>query len=253
MIIDAAIQSDVPELRSLWSEAFGDEDEFINLFFLTAFDTKRSRCVKVNGKVKAVLYWFDCLYEGAQIAYIYAVATAKDHRGRGLCSALMENTHCHLASLGYRGCVLVPEGENLFLFYKKLGYATCAFVSEFSCLASNVKTEIRQIDMGEYAKLRRFYLPKNGVVQENENLKFLQAQASFYMGDGFLLAARREEDTLYGVELLGNVEMASSIVKTLECANGRFRVPGKDIPFAMYRALNDDKMLPPEYFGLAFD
>ena len=59
LIIDAAIQSDVPELRSLWSEAFGDEDEFINLFFRTAFDTQRSRCVKVDGKVKAVLYWFD--------------------------------------------------------------------------------------------------------------------------------------------------------------------------------------------------
>lgn len=253
MIIDVTMPSDVSLLKNLWSEAFGDDDEFINLFFLTAFDKQRSRCVKVDGTVKAALYWFDCLYEGAQIAYIYAVATAKDYRGRGLCSALIEDTHRHLTSLGYRGCMLVPEGERLFHFYEKLGYTTCTFVSEFSCLASNIKTEIRQINMEEYAKLRRIFLPKNGIVQENENLKFLQAQVSFYMGDGFLLAARREEDTLYGVELLGNMEMASSIVKTLECAEGRFRVPGKDIPFAMYRALNDEKISSPEYFGLAFD
>lgn len=253
MIIDAPMLSDIPALRALWQEAFGDSDEFLDLFFTTAFDTERSRCVTVDGAIAAALYWFECLYEGERIAYIYAVATAKEYRGRGFCSALMEDTHRHTASLGYKGSLLVPGSGALFHFYEKLGYTTCGFVSEFNCSASNVKAELRQLDADEYAKLRRFFLPRYGVVQENENLKFLQMQAAFYAGDGFLLAAKREGDTLYGVELLGDAEAAPSVVRAFGCAEGRFRVPGTDKPFAMYRALNDGRSSPPTYFGLAFD
>lgn len=253
MIINAPKLSDLFALRTLWQEAFGDGDDFLNLFFATAFDTERSRCVKVNGAIAAALYWFDCSYEGARIAYMYAVATAKAFRGRGFCSALMEDAHRHAASLGYEGVILVPGNRELFRFYERLGYATCGYVSEFSCLASDVKTELRELDAGEYARLRRAFLPKGGVVQENENLKFLQTQAAFYAGDGFLLAAKRDKDTLYGVELLGHTETAPSVVRTLGCDEGHFRTPGTDKPFAMYRALRDERSSPPEYFGLAFD
>lgn len=253
MIIDAPMLSDIPALRALWQEAFGDSDEFLDLFFTTAFDTERSRCVTVDGAVKAALYWFDCSYNGERIAYIYAVATAKAYRGMGLCSALMEDTHRHMSSLGYKGSLLVPGSETLFLFYEKFGYTTCSFVSEFNCSASDAKVGLRQLGTDEYAKLRRTFLPRDGIVQENENLQFLQKQATFYAGDGFLLAARRENETLYGVELLGNTETAPSIVRTLGCTEGRFRVPGTDKPFAMYCALSEKRSSPPTYFGFAFD
>ena len=253
MIIDTPKLSDLPALRVLWQDSFGDSDEFLDLFFSTAFDTERSRCITVDGTIVAALYWFDCSYEDKRIAYIYAVATAKAYRGRGLCSALMEDTHRHAASLGYESVILVPGSSELFRFYKKLGYTTCCYVSEFNCAASEAKTELRQLNANEYAKLRRVFLPKNGVVQENENIKFLQTQATFYAGDGFLLAARCEKDTLYGVELLGDTEAAPFIVRTLGCTEGRFRTPGTDKPFAMYHALSEGTSSPPTYFGWAFD
>ena len=253
MIIDTPKLSDIPALRVLWQESFGDSDEFLDLFFSTAFDTERSRCITVDRTIVAALYWLDCLYKEKRIAYIYAVATAKAYRSRGLCSALMEDTHRHAASLGYEGVILVPGSSELFSFYKKLGYTTCCYVSEFNCAASEVKTELRQLNANEYAKLRRVFLPKNGVVQENENIKFLQTQAAFYAGGGFLLAARCEKDTLYGVELLGDTEAAPFIVRTLGCAKGCFRAPGTDKPFAMYHALSEGSLSPPAYFGWAFD
>ena len=253
MIIDTPKLSDIPALRVLWQESFGDSDEFLDLFFSTAFDTARSRCITVDRTIIAALYWLDCSFEEKRIAYIYAVATAKAYRGRGVCSALMEDTHRHAASLGYKGVILVPGSSELFRFYKKLGYTTCCYVSEFNCAASDVKAELRKLDAEEYARLRRVFLPKNGVVQENENIKFLQTQAAFYAGDGFLLAARCEKDTLYGVELLGDTEAAPFIVRTLGCAKGCFRAPGTDKPFAMYHALSEGSLSPPAYFGWAFD
>ena len=82
-------------LCKLWQEAFGDNDAFLDAFWSTAFSSDRCRCITVDGEVAAALYWFDCRCENKPMAYLYAVATARSHRGKGLCKALMESTHTH--------------------------------------------------------------------------------------------------------------------------------------------------------------
>lgn len=253
MIIEAPRGKHYPALRSLWKEAFGDTDEFLNSFAQTAFSPERCLCVTVDGEAVAALYWFDCSYQEQRIAYLYAVATAKAYRGRGICSALMQYTHMYLKSLGYNGTVLVPGSKSLFEFYEKLGYCLCSCIDTFVCFASGDKAELRQIDKNEYTTLRRLFLPSNGIVQENENIDFLQTQAMFYTGDGFLLAAKNESDIFYGVELLGNKYVAPRILQSLGHSEGRFRVPGSKTPFAMYRSLEEKTAVLPSYFGLAFD
>lgn len=256
MIINTPEMSQSPELRGLWKEAFGDTEDFLNDFRRTAFDANRCRCVVVDGKMAASLYWFDCLCMEKRIAYIYAVATAKAYRGQGICHNLMENTHRHLSELGYEGAIVVPGSGGLFRFYEGMGYRVCSTVRELSCIAAvgDIKElSLRSIGKEEYARLRRQFLPKGGVVQEKENLDFLQTQAQLYAGSGFLLAARREDDTLVGVELLGNETRTPEIVSALGCMHGTFRVPGEGKPFAMYYSLTNDTQPVPTYFGLAFD
>lgn len=253
MIIDAPGQSQIPELRSLWQEAFDDTEEVIDDFGRTAFHTDRCRCAVTDGKVAAALYWFDCLHMGRRIAYVYAVATAKAYRRQGIGHGLMEDTHRHLGELGYEGVILVPGSKELFLYYEGIGYRTCSTIREFSCDASVKEVSLRSIDKTEYASLRRQLLPQGGVVQENENLDFLQTQDRLYAGPGFLLAAEKEGDRLSVVELLGDETKAPEIVRALGCAQGTFRVPGEGKPFAMYRPLKESALPAPTYFGLAFD
>ena len=201
--------------------------------------------------VLAALYWFDCEVEGEPVAYLYAIATAKAHRGRGLCSALMEDTHRHLRALGYESALLVPSTDDLFAFYGKMGYRTFGGIGETRCEAAENGVTLRRVEAEEYAALRRTLLPKGGTVQEGESLRFLQGQAALYAGDGFLLAARREADTLHGIELLGDVSHASAIVNSFGCARGVFRHMGT-APFAMALPLGTQDVTP-SYFGLAFD
>lgn len=260
MNIKAPDTLQVPALRSLWQEAFGDSEDFLDVFHQTAFRADRCRCAAIEEEPVAALYWFDCLHMGKPIAYLYAIATANRFQGQGICHKLMADTHHHLAGLGYKGAILVPGSKELFHLYESMGYQTCSYIRTFSCndtddTDTTDSIQLRTINAADYASLRPQYLPKHGVLQEGVNLDFLQTQASFYAGTDFLLAARGEKDTLYGMELLGNVTAAPHILCALGYQSGIFRTPGtdQDIPFAMYLPLSDSTLPPPDYFGLAFD
>ena len=253
MIIASPTRADIKELRKLWQEAFGDTEEFLDAFEKTAFSTDRARCIVHNGEVVCALYWFDCSCNGQRIAYLYAIATAKKLRGQGLCSALMKNTHEHLRASCYDGAILVPGSSDLFRFYERLGYKTCSFVKNFNCTAASHPTAIRKIGVDEYKALRRKALPENAVIQECENLEFLQTMAELYAGDSFLIAARKSKNVLHVSELLGDESIAPMITKALDCHEGVFRTVGNETPFAMYFPLSEKGSVAPSYFVLAFD
>lgn len=238
------------QLSALWQTAFGDNPEFIRLFFRTAYAPERCQYLTVEGQLAAALYWLDAWCGGKKLAYIYAVATHPDFRGRGLCLELMGRTHSLLAAQGYAGALLCPAGEGLRRMYTGMGYQDCGGISEFSSAAGE-PVPLRRIGPEEYARLRRELLPENGVIQEGENLRYLAAYASLYAGEDFLLAAVEEEKRLLGLELLGNREASPGILGTLGYPDGTFRVPGEQ-PFAMFRPLVPDAKAP-DYFGLAFD
>lgn len=250
MNIDYPSPEQLDGLKKLWQEAFGDDDAFLEHFFTYGFAPDRCRCLSVDGQIAAALYWFDCSYHGKPLAYLYGVATAKTHRGKGLCRSLAENTHSHLKYLGYAGEILVPAEDGLFQMYKKMGYDLCSYVSEFTCQAGNNPVSLRQIDAEEYCRLRREFIPENGVLQEGDNLNFLQTLADFYAGEDFLTTVYRGEKCIVP-ELLGNTDAAPGILAALHKSKGQFRTPGTQKPFAMYHALSD--MPAPDYFGLAFD
>lgn len=243
------------QLRALWKDAFGDTDAFLDTFAATAFSPNRCRCMIKDKEVLSVLYWFDCSFQEKPIAYIYAVATKKAYQGQGLCRQLMENTHQHLHMLGYEGAILVPGSDTLFAFYEKIGYQTCAYLDEIHAVCTNNKETafpIRKLEKEAYQKLRRQFLPADAVLQEKENLDFLETQAQFFSGDDFLLAACIEAPVLKGFELLGNTAQINNILQALHCLEGTFRTPGTEIPFAMYYPLGQS-FHHPKYFAFAFD
>ena len=244
MKIDHPSFTQIPQLRDLWKEAFGDTDAFLDHFFNVAFSPLRCMCVTEENDTIAAAYWFPC----GQYAYIYAVATSKQHRGKGICHALMEKIHHCLTEEGYAGCVLVPGEESLRQFYRTMDYENFGGVEEFDAVAGS-PINLRELSLQEYASLRKEYLPQGGVLQEGVNLEFLSRWAKFYEGENVLLAAAWEDGKLLVLELLGNKGSAPSIVAALRADTGWFRTPG-ETPFAMYRPLCEN--IAPKYFGFCF-
>lgn len=239
--------SDIAGLRQLWKLAFGDPDEVLDSFFGTAFSPDRHLQIRLEDTVAAALYWFDCEYEGRKAAYVYAVATHPDFRGRGLCRKLMGNTHELLKEQGYDAVVLVPQDTGLRMMYAAMGYRDATSVLEFACDAGEAAA-LGEVSIQEYAALRRKYLPEGGVVQEGENLCFLSTYAKFYAGADFLAAVSGEQI----LELLGDRNAAPGILKALGFAAGNVRMPGTEVPYAMFLPLKEN-VPAPSYFGFAFD
>lgn len=237
-------------LRRLWQHIFGDTDRFLDDFFARAYSPERCRCVYEEDQLAAMLFWFNCAWEGQRIAYLYAVATDEAFRGRGFCKALMADTHSHLKKLGYAGCILVPGEPALFDMYEKMGYRTCGAVTEFTCEAG-APIPLEPINARYYAALRASCLPEGGVIEEGPVLSLLSTYASFYLSDSSVCAARQENGKLTVYELLGDAADAPGIVAALGCQSGTFRVPGDGRPFAMYYSLTGSPA--PGYFGLALD
>ena len=201
-------------LSALWQEAFQEPEESFLLFYDTAFSSHRAMVCLEENTVVAALYWFDCLWNGKKVAYLYAVATKKTHRGKGLCNKLMTKTHQHLKERGYFGAILVPAEAPLFSFYSKMGYLPCCpgaipakkaptdegAVSEadwgrdhsqFSIL--NSQLNLTPITLEEYLSLQKDLLPQDAVLHTDAAYAYLSHFGEFYKTETGILCKTEEE------------------------------------------------------------
>lgn len=250
MIIDFPRQEHIPGLKALWKEAFEDTDAFVDSFFETGFSLYRCRCIREGSRVLAALYWFDCRWQDKRLAYIYGVATAKNHRGQGLCRKLMETTQQILLQLGYSGVVLVPATRELFSFYKNMGYACFGGIRQWQTAAAN-PIPLTELGYKEYAAARKALLPPDSVIQEGALLRFLGSFARFYQGENCLFCCAEDGGKLMIYELLGDTDQACGICAALGHETATLRTPGSE-PFAMYLSLAEDGDFP-GYFAFALD
>lgn len=250
MTIDAPKPEQTRQLRDLWKEAFGDTDAFLDSFFSIAFSPGRCRCVTVDDRVAAALYWFDCGCDGKKLAYLYAVATAKDFRGGGFCRKLLEDTHAHLEKEGYAGTILAPADEALGQMYGRMGYLPGTTVEEFICPAGAAQTAMKPLTAEAYSTRRLELLPDGGVTQDGPLTDLLADQCGLFAGEDFLLAGWIENGILHAEEFLGNRQAAPGIVKALGAEKGIFRTAGGEKIFTMYRPLGNDCPRP-QYFGIS--
>ena len=252
MTIDTPKTSHAPALRALFKEAFSENDAFLDDFFELGFSTDRALAVFEHGEPVSAIYWFDVEYSGGVAAYLYALGTKREARGRGLARTLMDKLHVILRERGYSAAIIVPATPALFEYYRGIGYIDASGISEQMYTADGSTLPLTRLDTSEYLSMRRKILPTGGVIEEGAIAELLSRGAEFYTGEGFLLAARRERDRLFGIELLGDKSRAPSILTALGYSEGIFRFVGEDRPFAMYIPLTDSAKAP-GHFGIALD
>ena len=131
MEIRLANKLDKNELYALWQEAFGDDENTIDLFFNTAVEYDNVPVISENGEIFSALYLIETEIVKAERSYgayyVYAAATKKSQRKKGLMAKLLKYSE-QLAKKRNIDCLFLrPETEKLYNYYEKQGFKTAFF------------------------------------------------------------------------------------------------------------------------------
>ena len=224
-MLRTAIKSDLPAITALWGEAFGDGPEAVSFFF-ESFPDCLSYVAEAHGEIAAMVHALpQVLSPDIPAAYVYAVATAKAHRGKGLCRALMAFAETDLKQRGFHCCVLTPGEPSLFRFYEKQGYVV-AFTRTRTVFPGG-----EPISAADYVRLRAQILTVPHMVYD---LRTLEYAAKVYGLTFYRTAA--------GIAAAGEHYTAEVLP---EDAGGA--------PFAMIKWLAAEKPLKNAYLGLPLE
>lgn len=224
-----AYVADIPAITDLWHSVFGDSTQAIQQFY-QAFPQCRAVVAENGaGELVAVVHVLPqtlALGQGTlPAAYVYAVATRPDYRGRGICRGLMAFCEALLARLGYALAVLTPAEPSLFGYYGSMGYET-AFFRQRTPFAGG-----REITPAAYLQKRKALLTGPHMVYDLAFLAYLQAAYGlrFYETDDGIAAAA---DGYTGEVLPQDLGGA---------------------PYAMAKWLIPPRPFPPGYLGFALE
>ena len=110
------------ECSRLWKEAFGDSDDFIGSFMELHYREEGMLYIEENGKLLSMLHIIPFEACGMRVAYIYAVATAIQARGKGYAARLIHEAITKTAAEGFQAVVILPASESLMEYYSRFGF-----------------------------------------------------------------------------------------------------------------------------------
>lgn len=125
-----SVPDDVPAQRHLWQLAFGDGDAYVDNFYSSYYRPERVLVLEEDGQVRSMTAWFDTTFvvpgKGAyRAAYLYAVATHPDCRGRGLAGKLLSDADAYFQTLDIPAVTTVPAEPSLHHFFAANGFGEC--------------------------------------------------------------------------------------------------------------------------------
>ncbi len=126
MMIDIAFTDDLAQIKSLWLSVFTDDDDNVVEYFYNNCLHKKCLGAFCDGKLVSMLFLVDCSYCNKSGAYVYAVCTLPEYRGRGISCSLIE----YSKSLGFDFLWLIPASKSLFEFYSRFGFETKLYSGE---------------------------------------------------------------------------------------------------------------------------
>ena len=277
---------DIPAQRQLWQLAFGDDGAYVDNFYRTYYRPERVLVLEEKGLVRSMTAWFDTTFvlpgRGEfRAAYLYAVATHPECRGRGLAGKLLADADDYFRSLSIPAVTTVPAQPSLHAFFKANGFGECFVHGQHSDLrkdgappSDGGAPKLARLSPAEYTARRETILVSRAHIRMPEEMAAYQAGAcalhpagGLYAldcphGEAVLCAEGMENGTLLFKELLcppEDLDWALSWMRTLlPDWSGAFRTPDGDTPFGMLKWLDGERQKSWDwsstaYLGLAFD
>ncbi len=266
-MIRFAKSSDRHALENIWRNGFHDGESTIKDFF-TKCEGLFECLVYTDGEnAVAAMYIFDCAFcrsDGEyKSAYLYALSTLPEYRGKGIMTELVKYAEAYLAEKGYDYIFLAPSENSLCGYYERLGFSVCD-LKKLADIPSDcifdMPTEIKLLSVSEFYELRKNTFT-DYVRFEGKTLNFMLdfGEMTAIKFDGGYALVDTDEDIVRVVEFCGEINRVLSAVKTK--FNGKtYRVylennalMGETVCRGMMKPLGDTNSQNGVHIGLIMD
>ncbi len=163
----------IDELVSLWQEVFLDDEEYIRLLFRKLYYEIECFAFEDEGKIVASLYllkgeikYNDKTYFGR---YLYAAATKKQYRKKGIMSKLINEAVEYTKENGLDFICLLPANDKLYDYYFKFGFKSSMYKYVKKATGTSTSREIFKATNNSISKVRRIIEKDMFVFAEAEN------------------------------------------------------------------------------------
>lgn len=120
-----ARDKDLSQIKSLWKEAFGDTESFIDWNFMHNYDRENTFLQEIDGEIASVVqiipHTLVADKEKLSVAYIWGMLTNKKQRGKGFARKSFEYILPEMYDRGYDISILTAAVNGM---YEKFGYTT---------------------------------------------------------------------------------------------------------------------------------
>lgn len=184
MLIDVSVYK--ASLKTLWAEAFGDEEEYINIFFDKGYMPCECFGEICGDEVTSVLYLLKGFIniEGRSFEgrYLYAAATRVSFRNKGIMSKLIKEAENYVKKNDLHFIALVPANDKLYEYYSAFGFESVMSNYLSFTVGEKLRACTHKADAADYLSLRRELPCPHFTFGENE-WKYAFACLDYYHYD----------------------------------------------------------------------
>lgn len=218
----------IPSLISLWHKAFGDDEEYIKLFFDKAYYDCECFAEIVGDEAVSAFYLLKCsikkdgrMYNGR---YLYAAATLPEYRSKGLMSKLIKEALDYGKSKALSFIALVPADDGLYDYYSRFGFYQAMYKYSYAPKKDIVtlRAFAEITDCNEFIRIRNSYkgdmLIYNDVCNEYafDSLRFAGTRIFYlndnaYYAEGEELFCSDEDNSFITDTLINNIRDDSAV------------------------------------------
>lgn len=114
-------KDDLPALRRLWRDIFGDSEAFIDTFYAALPTVGTCAVCELDGRIVGMAHALTAMeYDGRRLCYLYAVAVESSVRRQGIGEAVVGKTVALARERGAELVCTLPANEGLTPWYERI-------------------------------------------------------------------------------------------------------------------------------------
>ena len=240
-MVQNAVPSDLPGVRSLWKTGFGESEEFLNFYFGERYDHSNTVVFRdgdfISSSAQIVPFEMKYRSEIIKSAYILGVVTHPDYRKKGQAAELLKYSLNDQYRREILVSTLIPQFPYLFDIYRKYGFYEAFEARETLLVKKDYETEIFNgkitalhkgclADLDLQRSLFRLYdreYRKLGMtlLKSFDDFKFTLKE--FLLFEGPVIVSFDENGEPAGIAFVSSAGESGKIIKELICSGENVR------------------------------